>query len=518
MRRSRWAGGFACIGFVVLAAIGRGQAQDEPSSQDVQSVCRERFANAAAKVLARKELDGAAIGIAIRSLTSGTTFWSRDAERGFAPASNLKLVTLCLALEVLGPDFEFATPLIADGPLVDGGRLEGDLWIRGSGDPTLQPCFFESEDEGAALQPFVQALTLQGVKQVRGDLVVDARAFDDERIPGGWPKDQLDQSYAAPVAALSLNGNCMRVRVTVRPGFPIGAELRPSVFGWTLDNDLVQAASRNAFNVALSPPDGRGVVRVRGSVGSDVGIAPAITTVQDPPRYFALALRSAMERSGITVQGSVRLAGDEEKLSDKVRVLYTRRSPLIPALQLCGKESDNNIAEHLLKACALVRFGKGSYANGARLVAELAQQVGVEPDSVHVVDGSGLSRDDRVTPQFLTAVLAHAYAATWRDDYVRCLPISGVDGTLDQRMNEPAMQYRVRAKTGYISKVSALSGYAMAGPGESGDAAARGNAAKRDASEVFAFSILVNGFKGANAEMKRVQDDLCRALIAAARQ
>jgi D-alanyl-D-alanine carboxypeptidase/D-alanyl-D-alanine-endopeptidase (penicillin-binding protein 4) len=121
-----------------------------------------------------------------------------------------------------------------------------------------------------------------------------------------------------------------------------------------------------------------------------------------------------------------------------------------------------------------------------------------------VVDGSGLSRLNQVTPAFLAALLAHVYHQPWRDEFIRCLPISGVDGTLDKRMTEPAMQYRVRAKTGYISQVSALSGYAMAGD--------------EPDQEVFAFSILVNGFKGANADIKKVQDDLCRALVGAGRR
>jgi D-alanyl-D-alanine carboxypeptidase/D-alanyl-D-alanine-endopeptidase (penicillin-binding protein 4) len=110
-----------------------------------------------------------------------------------------------------------------------------------------------------------------------------------------------------------------------------------------------------------------------------------------------------------------------------------------------------------------------------------------------------------VTPAFFAALLAQAYQSPWRDDFVRCLPISGVDGTLEKRMGEPAMQYRVRAKTGFIAQVSALSGYAF-----SGEAAA----ADPSDHEVFAFSILVNGFKVSNLEMKRVQDDLCRAIVA----
>jgi D-alanyl-D-alanine carboxypeptidase/D-alanyl-D-alanine-endopeptidase (penicillin-binding protein 4) len=458
-----------------------------------------RFAAAAARVLARKELDGSTVGIELRSLTRDARVWSRNANHAFAPASNMKLVTLYLSLAILGPDWNFETPLIAGGPIVAGGRLEGDLWIRGGGDPTLEPCFFESEEENAPLQPFVQALTLQGIRHVRGDLVVDDRVFDRQFIPEGWPQNQLSEEYAAPVAALSLNGNCLHVRVTSHAGSAPGAELRPPVFGWRLLSELTPS-NGSQFAVGILPPDTQGCVRVRGSVGAEVGVATAKLPVADPPLFFANALRAALERGGITVGGAVRRANDGEQPDPKGKTLFTRRSPLIPALQRCGKESDNTIAEHLLKSCAALRFGQGTSERGAELVQKLANELGIAPGQVVTVDGSGLSHVDQVTPAFLAAVLAKAYAAPWRDEFVRCLPISGVDGTLEKRMTEAAMQYRVRAKTGFIKEVSALSGYALSG--EPGD------------QEVFAFSFVINGFKGANAEMKKVQDDLCRAIVA----
>ena len=478
------------VSSLLLAPVLPARAGDDPRAA--------RFAAAAARVLARKELEGSTVGIELRSLTRESRVWSRNATHPFAPASNMKLVTLCLSLSILGPDWNFETPLIAGGPVVAGGRLEGDLWIRGGGDPTLEPCFFESEDENAPLLPFVQALTLQGIRAVRGDLVVDDRAFDRQFIPDGWPQNQLSEEYAAPVAALSLNGNCLHVRVTSHAGSAPGAELRPPVFGWRLLSEL-GAANGSQFQVGIVPPDAQGCVRVRGTVGNEVGAATAKLPVADPPLFFANALRAALERAGITLGGVVRRANEGEQPDAKGKTLFTRRSPLIPALERCGKESDNTIAEHLLKCCAAVRYGSGSDEHGAQLVQELATELGVAAGQVVAADGSGLSHLDQVTPAFLAAVLAKAYAAPWRDEFVRCLPISGVDGTLEKRMTEASMQYRVRAKTGFIKEVSALSGYALSG--EPGD------------QEVFAFSFVINGFKGANAEMKRIQDDLCRAVV-----
>lgn len=485
-------GGFlrAAIACAALGAIAA--ANEDPRS--------DRLARQVDAILARKELAGASVGIDVRSVTCERRVLARASGLPLAPASNLKLLTSYLALSILGPDFEFETPLVADGPIVAEGRLEGDLWVIGRGDPTLQPCFLESEDDAAALQPFVQALALQGVRSIRGDLVVDARAFDGEPIPEGWPEDQLEFDYAAPVSALSLNGNCVRVQVASGSGGSPRAELRPAVHGWRLQNDLVAAPRARTFEVGVLRPGADGLVRVRGSVGAEVGVSSVRVTVPDPPRFFGLALRSALAQAGIALGGEVRGPEDNERPGDGARTLFTRRSPLLPALRMCGKESDNHVAEQVLRACALARSGTTSAPACERLALELADELGVPADGLRVADGSGLSRRDRVSAELIATLLAHAYEMPWRDEFIRCLPISGVDGTLEKRMTEPEMRYRVRAKTGYIAQVSGLSGYAMSGEGED--------------SEVFAFSILVNGFRGPNAEMKQVQDDLCRAIVA----
>jgi len=501
----------AWLTLVAILALGRdvaanGAAPASAIAATGAETVAERLTGAAARVLARKELEGASVGIDVRSVPGGERVWARAPELALAPASNLKVVTIHLALATLGPRFHWETPLLIDAPIGADGVVAGNLWLRGSGDPTLQPCFFESEDEWAALQPFVQALALHGVKRISGDLIVDARAFDEEWVPRGWPADQLSTDYAAPVAALSLNRNRVRVRLTPRADGRLGGELRPGAWGWSVSTEVARAADRDEFTVNLLPPDPRGVIKVRGMAGAGIAAANVETNVTDPPDWFGRALRAALDRAGIAIGGQVRRPADGpdggERLPERAQSLYTRRSPLLPALLLCGKESDNQIAEHLLKTCALVRFGRGTIANGARLVVELARECGVDPAAIEIADGSGLSRDNRIPPAFLSAVLCKAWSQPWRDDFVRCWPISGVDGSLDRRMTEPAMQYRVRAKTGYIARVSGLSGYALVGPVE--------------AAETCAFSILINGFKGSNAEMKKVQDDLCRALVGAA--
>jgi D-alanyl-D-alanine carboxypeptidase/D-alanyl-D-alanine-endopeptidase (penicillin-binding protein 4) len=138
--RRCWSKSAVALGLVALGVLpAHARGGDDPRT--------ERFNAAVAKILSRKELDGATVGIELRSLTRDARVGSRNVNRAFAPASNLKLVTLYLSLQILGPEWNFQTQLVAGGPIVEGGRLEGDLWVRGGGDPTLQPAFFETEDE-----------------------------------------------------------------------------------------------------------------------------------------------------------------------------------------------------------------------------------------------------------------------------------------------------------------------------------------------------------------------------------
>jgi D-alanyl-D-alanine carboxypeptidase/D-alanyl-D-alanine-endopeptidase (penicillin-binding protein 4) len=160
------------------------------------------------------------------------------------------------------------------------------------------------------------------------------------------------------------------------------------------------------------------------------------------------------------------------------------------------KDSDNNIAEHLFKLAGASRHHRGTFASGAAAVRDYLTSLDVPEIERHFVDGSGLSRDNRISAAALTTVLTHVYGGAARDLFVRSLPIAGIDGSLKNRMGEEPVCGRVRAKTGFINRVSALSGYVRTASGES-----------------LAFAILMNNFQASNSTMKELQDDICRVLV-----
>ncbi len=447
-----------------------------------------------ATIVARKELDGATLGIEARSITRGTVLLRRDSARALIPASNLKLLTLALSLELLGEDFCFKTPMLISGPIDEHGTVCGDLWVIGGGDPTLQPMFFESEDEESALNPFVRALEDRNIRRVEGDLVVDDRRFDSQWVHPTWPADQLGLDYCAPVSALSLNANCLSVWVSGERS----ARLAPEVDGFRALVQLKPGATPQECVVSVLQPDPAGEVVVRGTIGTDVGATRLRVPVIDATLFFGRALRSKLARAGVTLAGGVRRPLDGEAPSKHAREVFCRRSPVRPALYLCGKESDNLIAEHLFKTCAVESGLPGSFEAAGSAALEFIAECGGDPADNCIADGSGLSRENRISAANLVSVLEHMYQGPARDPYMRSLSICGVDGTLEKRMGDDFMRSRVRAKSGYLRAVSGLSGYVMGG--------------SRQEPEVIAFSILINDFKGANSGMKDVQNEICRVL------
>ena len=509
-RRPAWVGALlvfcalAALGIPPLRAAGRDDATREAAA--ASSARSARLTQAIDGVLwkHRSSLEGVDVSIQVRSVTRDEVLYERAADRSMIPASNQKLVTLALALMTFGADHVFRTPMLAAGPIDRRGTLDGDLWLVGSGDPTMHADYFDSDDAALPLSLFVDALELHGVQRIRGDLVLDDRLFAREGIPDSWPGGgQRDLEFCAPCGAFTLNNNCFDVWIRGGARTP-SLSLAPKAHGYRIDSQVKTAGTK--LEVGFLRPTTEGIVRALGKIGPQVPRARFRVPVSDPTKFFGASLAAAIRDAGIGLDGEVRRAADNEQ-PQRPKELYTRCGAMLPAAYLCGKESDNLAAEQLFKAAVAKRDGVGSYERGASSVAEFLAGLGVDTGSVVVADGSGLARANRTTARALTQLLAAMYRSEHRDAFLRALPISGIDGTLAERMSERGARHRVRAKTGYLNSVSSLSGYLYAGGGEGGQD-------DRETGEVCAFSVLMRGFGGGqNSRMKATQDDVCRAVL-----
>jgi len=468
-----------------------------PQIDAVRAAETDAVAGDVDRLLAHPNLRGASIGVEIRSLKDGRVLYARNPHEALIVASNNKLVTTASALFHLGEDYQFETVLYARGP-IEGTTLEGDLIVKGGGDPCLAERFFDK----SGLEPlrfFTDAVKNAGIEKVTGDLLLDDTLFDREYVAAGWPLDQLSRHYCAPVAGLSFGENVVNVLVTTSGGAGSMARMafEPACVPFELHGAIKVGGPKAPNAINLARPDAEGVIRVRGTTPHSKQAWKGKVAVTDPPLYFGKVFASVLRTRGVSLAGRVRLVAAPLDGEDRWRRLGSVSSPLRDAVIITNKESHNNFAEHLFKMAGWKVTGKGTFASGSAAVSALLDNIGADrADPFTIVDGSGLSRGNRFSTGTMVALLEGMYGSQMRDMYIRSLPISGKDGSLKKRMTEDRYQMRVRAKTGWIREVSALSGYVQS-----------------QSKEVFAFSIIFNGYKGMNSQMKKVQDDICRVVV-----
>ena len=422
------------------------------------------------------------VAVHVREVTPGRPareLVAIDADRPMIPASNMKLVTTAAALDGFGDDFAFRTLLAVRE---QGGQVE--VAVVGDADPT----FGDGEllrRHGTALtgvlDQWAELLRSRGIKRIDA-LVVDDSVLDGQSLHPRWEADDLHRPYAAEVGGLNFNANCLDVYVDRRgAGRRVAYRLEPPTGYATIDNSCV-GGSQNA--VILTRRLGTNVVDLAGQTDARVEQGPLRVTIAKPTAYFAAVARERFEAAGVDVAGSPMLdPGVRRQIFENRggwRVLAVHETPIDVVVARTNKDSENLYAEALFKRLGFAATGEpGSWQSGAAAVAAYLDTLGAGDDYA-LDDGSGLSRDNRLTARLLTAVLADQFAdrpQAWADS----LSVAGVDGTLSRRFASPArkpLRRRVRGKSGYIRGVSTLSGLV-----QSGD-------------RWFAFSVLCNDIGG----------------------
>lgn len=417
-------------------------------------------------------LDRLLWGVAVTD-TIGKLLYGRNAERLFIPASNTKLLVSAVSTALLGPDFTVKTSLYGTGPIA-GGVLQGDLVFYGRGDPTFSRRCYGADtaaanacdnDPATRLRDLATQLRARGVTAIAGDLVGDGSWFDEELVHGSWEIGDLAWWYAAPVSGLGFNDNSLDVREA--PGDSAGAPARvtflPDLGVATIDNRAETGArgARRSFDVTRSLD---GMTYLAAGV-IPVGAAPRTeyVAVVDPNRYAALALRRELLAQGITVRGGVRstvdsLAFVHARAGAALAEVTSRplREWIFPILNT----SQNWYAEMLLKQLGR-RFGtSGSWREGLRIERRfLIDSMQIDSTQFQVEDGSGLAANNLVTPLAFTKLLRFMRAHPNFAAFEAGLPVGGRSGTIRSRFAGTPVEGKVRAKTGSISRVNALSGF-----------------------------------------------------------
>jgi D-alanyl-D-alanine carboxypeptidase/D-alanyl-D-alanine-endopeptidase (penicillin-binding protein 4) len=329
------------------------------------------------------------------------------------------------------------------------------------------------------MNTLARSIVAAGVKHVRGDLIFDATAFDDQKIPEGWKTTYLGSAYAARVSALSLNENV--VWVAVRPeGGTARVELEPASSAIPLTSSVRVVRGSGGRIVARQSGDG---IVVSGSIGSNSGPLRYSLVVPDPASFTAGALHAALRNAGVTVDGTVRPG---KTPANAVKVAGFASPPMSQILSEMNRESINVVAELVYRAAARASAPDSmstAQASLANLRDFMAKKVGADPRQITATDGSGLSLLDSLTPRNMIQLLSYAHRGPWSSAFHGSLPVAGESELLRLRMRATPAQGNLHAKTGTTNTVISLGGYVTARNGE-----------------IMAFSFIYNGNDRWNAK------------------
>ncbi|MGH8455229.1 MAG: D-alanyl-D-alanine carboxypeptidase/D-alanyl-D-alanine endopeptidase [Nevskiales bacterium] len=416
---------------------------------------------------------------------------SLNPSQAMIPASVTKLVTAAASLREFPPGTRFETRLLSAGEQ-NGKVLNGDLVLKGGGDPSFKP---------AVLADLVSRFARSGIREIRGNILVDDSYFDSVRIDTSRSDtDRVDKAYDAPVGAMSFNWNTVAVyfRPAARAGEPATVILEPASDYIRVRGEVKTAVGRGRPRVGarrLHDPAFRGdVIEVNGFIGQQIEEVMAYKNITQPDIWSGENLKSELRRQGISLSGSVRRGA----ASFGAHTLATVQGDTVQEIVVeMNKASNNFVAEMLAKNLSAQAQPPGNLERGMAIIREYMRSLGLSALEYTLVNPSGLTRDNKLSARALVRVLQDMGGNfQYAPEFLTSLPIAGVDGTLRRRLrNTPAERF-IRAKTGYVDNVLTLAGYAGHNDGK-----------------IVTFAFLFNG-KTPAYKVRKLYDDLCEELAA----
>lgn len=434
------------------------------------------------------------IGIIVQNAQTGQAIYKKNVNRYFSPASNLKLFTAWAALESLGPNFTYQTKLFANTQKTQEGILSDPVYLKFSGDPVLK---FEQMDR------MVQSLSAAGVREIQADVIVDDTVFDQISMSPGTVWDDKDYCFGAPLGGLMLDRNC--VIATIKPGIAAGqpAELalpaHPQFIHFKNQVITADQSTKSDCIFEVKTPLEIDGYSIEGCIKAGDPEQKIEMAVPNPRIYFQTVLSYLFQKHHIVHTGKIKFQKMETITMQPLVVEHS--PPLSKLLAVMLKESDNAIANALFKTMGKLYANEpGSWENGRQALKNIfSEKSQLKFSKAKMVDGSGLSRYNYVTPKQVAALLKKAHQSANFDVFLSSLPIAGVDGTLRDRMRQSAAFKKVHAKTGTMGGVTALSGYV-----------------ENRKKQKLIFAILVNGFVDDPKFYKNLEDKICAVLAESA--
>ena len=480
-------------------------ASQERGSQEKMSLAAARFAARVESLLGAAPVDKGEWGLLVVDAETGATLYEKNANDYFLPASNMKLLTTALALDTLGPEYRFRTTVETNGTLGPDGKLSGDLILVGRGDPNLSnrkfPYETKEEFEGPpekALAELADTIAARGVKEITGDVAGDDSYFPRERYPDGWEIDDMVWEYGAAISAIIVNDNTVTLTLTpANAGGTVAAVVEPATREFVVKNEVITIGAKEKPDLRLTRDPGGDNVVVSGVMPAGSAPRKLVLAIQEPALQAANLLAQLLKDRGIRIDGGVRAQHEPDPGEAARTVLAEHLSvPLKDSVKLVNKISQNLHTEVLLRTAARQQGRWATPEDLQKFPASFYAKAGIAEGDVIQTDGSGLSRHDLVTPRAFVALLEYAQKQPWFPAFLASLPVAGADGTLNERMKEPPLAGKIHAKTGSVTHVRTLSGYAETPGGRK-----------------LIFSFLGNNQGAKNHEVHTAIDGVCLAMV-----
>jgi D-alanyl-D-alanine carboxypeptidase/D-alanyl-D-alanine-endopeptidase (penicillin-binding protein 4) len=464
------------------------------------------------QLLRLRMMKGASFSLMVKEVDSGDVLYAYGTERELTPASVLKLVTSATALELLGEDYRYETVLEYDGAIVNG-TLEGNLYIRGSGDPMLGSSHFVENrnrytpGQNTFMPQWIQALAKAGVKRIAGSVIADERIFDSEGIPMKWVHEDMGSYYGAGSYGISVFDNMYRLYLnTGVPGStPEIIETVPAIPAMRFHNYLKAGSVRTDSCYIVGGPFANerylyGVVpanRERFLLQGDI---------PDPALFLAQYTSGCLQAEGIVVEGSpacyrILLAENKWIKRERKALAITYSPTLREMVRIINERSHNLFADALLKTIGL-RYATqpgeviSSMGKGIEVVKAYWRRKGLDVSSLQMYDGCGLAAADKVTASFICDLLCYMGSRSKQSDaFLASLPKAGLEGSVANFLKGSSLQGKVLLKSGGMSRARSFAGYVT-----------------KDGKQ-YAIAVFVNNYSGENRLMVQHLEQLFVSLF-----
>ncbi len=438
------------------------------TAQDVRSA----FNNAYKKFAADGKFKHASIGLLVLNNTTGQTITNVNAEVGLAPASCQKVITATTSYELLGQNYSYKTTLGFTGKIVNG-VLNGDVIIKGSGDPTLGSWRYEETAEEVVLSEFKKAISRQGINEIKGHVYADESLWQGEVIPGGWIWEDVGNYYGAGARALNWREN--QYDLILKSGTSIGDTVeivgtKPDfVEGLHLKLMATSAKKGSGDNSYIYIPLFDKFGYVRGTIPINENLFNVSGSMPQPAKQLAISVEALLKKS--TAENIDNDHPKEPPVAKPVTIIFTHNSPPLDSIVFWFlKRSINLYGEALIKTLASQLTKTGDTDSGVSVIKKFWSTHGIDPASVNIIDGSGLSPANRVTVSALVQVMQFAKKQKWFPSFYNALPeINGI-----------------KMKSGSIGGVVSYTGYIKSKNGND-----------------YTFSFIVNNYEGDANEVRK---------------